>query len=46
MRRFKNIVFCEREELPVVVALGFLTFKTFNMHKNLNNTLKESHLPF
>ena len=41
-----NIVFCGRNELPVVLALGFLAFNTFYMHKNLNNTLKESCVPF
>ena len=28
------VLFCGREELPLALTLGFLTFKSFYMHKN------------
>ena len=37
MRCFRSSVFCGREELLLVQALTFLTFKIFYMHKNINH---------
>ena len=34
-------MYCGREELPFVWALGFITSTTFYIHNNLYNTLKE-----
>ena len=40
-RPIRKSVVCGKEELPLLWSLGFFTFKTFYMHKNIYNTLKE-----